>query len=117
MKFSEYCASFITPQMTLLEKFNALIRYLSIKENEEVLVLNTTSGVLSEEQEQIILVSEFVRFQYSTGLNPLITLYRMRENFTETQNQNLIIFIANVEDVSYQLNYNKSTKSYTLVVD
>ena len=28
MKFSEYLASFITPQMTLLEKFNALCKYL-----------------------------------------------------------------------------------------
>ena len=32
MKFSEYLASFITPQMTLLEKFNALCKYLD--ENE-----------------------------------------------------------------------------------
>lgn len=28
MKFSEYLASHITPQMTLLEKFNALLKYL-----------------------------------------------------------------------------------------
>lgn len=32
MKFSEYLASFITPQMTLLEKFNAMCKYL--KEND-----------------------------------------------------------------------------------
>lgn len=29
MKFSEYLASFITPQMTLLEKFNAMCKFLS----------------------------------------------------------------------------------------
>ena len=28
MKFSEYYASFITPQMTLLEKYNAICKYL-----------------------------------------------------------------------------------------
>lgn len=28
-KFSEYLASFITPQMTLLEKFNAMCKYLN----------------------------------------------------------------------------------------
>lgn len=28
MTFKEYCSSFITPQMTLLEKFNALLKYL-----------------------------------------------------------------------------------------
>lgn len=28
MKFSEYLASFITPQMTLLEKFNAMCKFL-----------------------------------------------------------------------------------------
>ena len=27
-KFKEYCASYITPQYTLLEKFNALLKYL-----------------------------------------------------------------------------------------
>lgn len=34
MKFSEYLASYITPQMTLLEKFNALLKYL--KEDEKL---------------------------------------------------------------------------------
>lgn len=33
MKFSEYLASSITPQMTLLEKFNALLQY--VEELEE----------------------------------------------------------------------------------
>ena len=32
-KFDDYCSSFITPQYTLLEKFNALLKYL--KENSE----------------------------------------------------------------------------------
>ena len=31
MKFSDYLASYITPQMTLLEKFNALLKYLEEK--------------------------------------------------------------------------------------
>ena len=35
MKFTEYCASFITPQMTLLEKFNAICKFL-LKWNPEI---------------------------------------------------------------------------------
>lgn len=28
MNFKEYCSSYITPQMTLLQKFNALLKYI-----------------------------------------------------------------------------------------
>ena len=36
MKFSEYLASYITPQMTLLEKFNALLKYIETHEFHEM---------------------------------------------------------------------------------
>ena len=48
MKFSDYCASFITPQMTLLEKFNALIKYLEKEKVGEKLTLYKHNLVIQD---------------------------------------------------------------------
>lgn len=51
MKFSDYLSSYITPQMTLLEKFNALLKYLNdeslYKNKLYVHTITLSSGVIS----------------------------------------------------------------------
>lgn len=56
-KFTDYCSSFITPQMTLLEKFNALLDYLKDFE-------------IPEMDNKPIVVEEFTNY-VEGNINPL----------------------------------------------
>lgn len=48
-KFTDYCSSAITPQMTLLEKFNALMKYLTENEFAEKLYIHRCFNADDEE--------------------------------------------------------------------
>lgn len=59
MNFSDYLASAITPQMTLLEKFNALLEYLKTYEYENA-VLYTHTFTLKNKNNQSISTLMFI---------------------------------------------------------
>ena len=76
MKFSEYLASYITPQMTLLEKFNALINF--IEENKlfdksgiykhTLFFINNTNNstvklVIYDNRDRLLTFSDIIDYQ------------------------------------------------------
>ena len=122
MKFSEYLSSFITPQMTLLEKFNAMCKYLEltsfdalylhkvrIYDRLEFSFLDTNAKEYTIEElldfdmrDKInIIVGGFcLVIRVSSGYNNTVTLHYIDgngENASLTFNSNSIIQTQSVE--------------------
>lgn len=92
-KFEIYCASFITPQMTLLEKFNALIKYM--KENPTLNLYQSSQN-------------------YSTSQISINTLFNPKNN--EVQLGDLVVFADGKMSTILTIGNNYFTVANTYIV-
>lgn len=115
-KFTDYCASNITPQMTLLEKLNAIIKYL--KENSpsgthlfihkylyagfELSFISTSSELLSNNE----IVSDFNHKGNHYVFNPVIEYLGGALPTIETHHGIVFGFtVANLLSQEYYVNF------------
>lgn len=106
MKFSEYLASSITPQMTLLEKFNALLKFLEnenlkYKHSIDLTFLNPAENsykakiVIISDKKSIFSLEELKTFFENEKINGFIY------NINNENLNNKIYFISNVLSGEY----------------
>lgn len=128
MRFSEYLSSFITPQMTLLEKFNALLKFLETHEFSEMenkpiavnIFTNFVTGNINPETFEPNEIQEFkgtlcpLEIFDNDGGKAQINSQIQYETFNEETwyNQVIAVYKIGASDTGYVLLKSKKGKYY-----